>query len=35
MILGADFLSDVSMGALVSVITFLILMASCKTREDC
>ena len=34
MILGAHFLSDVSMGALVSVITFLILMASCKTRSE-
>ena len=33
MILGAHFLSDVSMGALVSVIAFLILMALQKPRQ--
>ena len=34
MILGAHFLSDVSMGALVSVIAFLILMALQKPRQQ-
>lgn len=34
MILGAHFLSDVSMGALVSVIAFLVLMALRKPRQQ-
>ena len=34
MILGAHFLSDVSVGALVSVIAFIVLMALQKPRQQ-